>query len=114
MRAPRVVASKPLSEYQRRGGAAVADDCPQVAAMDRQAAQISRLADELKLARETISPAVEAITNLDAAQKKLCGFVVRHRVKILLSIPLVLTGVGAVSPAAADWLRAALRIWGVH
>lgn len=87
--------------------------CPQVDAMDRQTAQIARLADNLGRAIETVSPAVEAITNLDHAQKKLCSFVVKHRVKILLSVPVVLTTVGAISPSAAEALKSVLKVCGV-
>ena len=87
---------------------------PQVDAMDRQTAQISRLADELRHARETVAPAVEAITNLDVAQKKLCAFVVGHRLKLAASVPLVLVTIGAISPNAAEGVSALLKFWGVQ
>jgi hypothetical protein len=106
-----------------RRAAAVVQPCPAapdpssidtVAAMDRQTAEIARLADNLAHAVERVSPAVEAISNLDHAQKKFCAWVVGNRVKILLSIPVVLTAIGAISPNAARAFGELLKVWGVQ
>lgn len=92
----------------------MSNGCPQVEAMDRQTAAIERLTQEFTSAREALTPAAEAIADLGAAQKKLCGFLVKHRVKLLLSVPVVLTTVGAVSPTAAQALSGLLKLWGVQ
>lgn len=85
-----------------------------VAATDRQTAQIARLADNLAHAVERVSPAIDALSNLDHAQKKFCAWVVGNRVKILLSIPVVLTTIGAISPNAAHAFGELLKFWGVQ
>lgn len=82
--------------------------------MDRQTEAISQLTNELRLAREALTPAAEAITDLGAAQKKLCKFIVGHRLKLAASVPIVLTVIGAVSPNAAHVLGELLKLWGFN
>jgi len=90
----------------------MSNGCGQVEALDRQTAAIERLADELRQAVETITPAAHAIADLGAAQKKLCTFLVTHRVKIVLGAIAALAAVGVISPTAADGLKQVLHTWG--
>lgn len=92
----------------------LSNGCAQVDAMDRQTAAIVALTAELKTAHELLAPAAVAITDLGTAQKKLCGFLVTHRLKLVASVPVVLATVGALSPNLAYFLAQLLKAWGVR
>jgi type IV secretory pathway VirB2 component (pilin) len=77
------------------------------------AAAVARGAAALEALAATAQPAVDAIHSLSEAQKKLCGFLVGHRLKLAASIPVVLVGVSAISPNAAQWLHLMLKAWGL-
>lgn len=94
--------------------APLSNGCETVQAMDRQTAAIDRLVDELKQTREAFAPAAEAIKDLGGAQKKLCAWIVSNRLKLAASAPIVLVGVGAISPNAARLIGAMLQAWGVQ
>lgn len=93
---------------------AMSNGCPQVEAMDRQTAAISQLADEVRAAREALTPAAEAVSDLGAAQKKFCAFLVGNRLKLAASVPVVLTLIGGLSPNVAHVLSELLKVWGVQ
>jgi hypothetical protein len=92
----------------------MSNGCAQVDAMDRQTAAIEALTAELRVAHQALTPAAEAITDLGAAQRKLCDFLIGNRLKIAGSIPVVLVAVGAISPNAAQVIGTILRAWGVQ
>ena len=103
------------------GGAALRGLCNKGCAADLQLAaavaaaaeQIGRHADALSSLAESVAPAANGIHNLAEAQRKLCEFMVRHRLKLAASVPLVLVAIGAVSPNAAEIMKHLLRVWGV-
>lgn len=70
------------------------DAHPQVQAAQILAASIDRAVDRF-------GPAADALSELSSAQKKLCNFLVSHRLKLAASVPAVLTFVGAMTPEAA-------------
>lgn len=112
----------------------MSNGCPQVEALDRQTRAIEALTDEIRSSREavsgalhtaqekvsadlkavldTIEPGVTAIAELGGAQKKLCAFIVKNRLKISLGIVSALLAVGAISPNAAEMLRTVLQGFG--
>lgn len=63
------------------------------------------IATSIDRAVEVFTPAADAISHLSEAQKKLCGFLVKHRLKLAASIPAVFTAIGALSPTAAKMLQ---------
>lgn len=62
---------------------------------------------------ERLGPAADAIHNLAEAQRKLCDFLVKHRGKLLLSIPIAITVVQSISPTTAKILADLARAYGV-
>lgn len=90
--------------------------CPQAAALERIAGVLEALnapavdGGESVIAR--FARAADALADLGEAQKKLCTFIVKHRVKIVLSVIGALMAVGAISPTAAEGLKEVLRTWG--
>ena len=126
MRAPRaaarrVAASPPLGLAPEDPPPAGSNTCgAQVEAMHRQADATERLARAgealafaIGEATETLGPAVDAVAHLADAQKKLCAFIVGHRLKLFGSVPLVLVGVQAISPNAGEVLGKLLHAWGL-
>ncbi len=77
----------------------------QVEAAKILAASIDGLADR-------VGPAADAVAHLGEAQKKLCGFILKHRLKLMMSIPVVLTSVGAITPEAEHGLHTLLAMFG--
>ena len=65
---------------------------PQVQAAEIVAAALDRAVDRF-------GPAADAVVHLADAQKRLCSFLVNHRLKIAASVPVVLITVGAGRPA---------------
>lgn len=114
MRAPRVAARSVVADFPPDVGRAMSNGCPQVEAMDRQTAALEVLTAELRAAREALTPAALAITDLGTAQKKLCRFIVGHRLKLAASVPIVLTLVGGLSPNVANVMGQLLKVWGVQ
>lgn len=82
-------------------------------AAERLAEAIGRGAAALEGLAEAVAPAANGIHNLAEAQRKLCDFILRHRLKLAASVPVVLVAVGAVSPNAAEIMKHLLRVWGV-
>ena len=91
--------------------------------MDRNTAAIDRLAAEVTRAREDfkaiigevvkeLKPAADSLEKLGGAQEKLCNFIVNNRLKLAGGVIGALLAVGAISPSAADALRAVLAGFG--
>jgi hypothetical protein len=93
-------------------GEHLANGCDTAAAMDRAVTAIEALAAEVKQTRETFAPAAEALHGLGDAQKKLCAWIVGNRLKLAASVPVVLVGVGAISPNAAHLIEKLMKLWG--
>lgn len=97
----------------------LAHEQARIDAMQAQAAALNRLADvgeklagSVDKAIEAFRPAADAVHGLGEAQRKLCAFLVKHRLKLVASIPAVLVGVGAISPNAAHGLATLLKGFG--
>lgn len=107
----------------------MSNGCAQVQALDRQTEAIDRQTEALERqgermeaqtakidavlvaigdAVEAFKPAANEIADLGRAQKKLCGFIVKNRLKITAGIIGALTAIGAISPNAADALKVIL------
>lgn len=82
-------------------------------AAERLAEAIARGAAALEGLAESVAPAANGIHNLAEAQRKLCDFMLRHRLKLAASVPMVLVAIGAISPNAAEIMKHLLRVWGV-
>lgn len=74
-----------------------------------QALAAIRIAEALEAATLRLGPAADAIHNLSVAQEKLCAFLVKHRMKLALSVPVILTLVQAISPNAAAGLAEVIK-----
>jgi hypothetical protein len=85
----------------------------QAAAMQAQATATAELATVVREATEIMAPVATAIHQLSDAQQKFCDFLVKHRVKLVASVPIVLTAIGSVSPNVAKLLGLVLRAWGL-
>src|SRR5690242_15393876 len=82
----------------------LSNGCEQVAAMDRQTDAIVALTNKIGEVSERFAPAADAVADLGAAQKKLCTFLIKHRLKLAASVPVVLIAVGGLSPNVAHVL----------
>lgn len=83
---------------------------PTVEAEDPQVQAAKLLAASVDRAIDRFGPAADAVVHLADAQKRLCGFLVNHRLKLAMSVPVVLVAVGALSPNAATLLQHLLAI----
>lgn len=68
--------------------------------------------DRLAGAIEDLKPAADGIHSLGVAQTKFCNFLVKHRLKLALSIPSILVAIGAISPNAAHSVAVILKSLG--
>lgn len=87
---------------------------PQVQAARIIAASNFAIATAIEDAAKVVKPVADAVADLNGAQKKFCTFIVKHRLKILASVPMVLTTIGAVSPNLAKALHDALLVLSAH
>lgn len=85
---------------------------PECNAAMAQAHALERIADIAEAAVERFGPAADALAHLGDAQKKLCAFIVGNRLKLAASVPLVLVGIGAISPNMAELIGKVLTMWG--
>jgi type IV secretory pathway VirB2 component (pilin) len=104
---------KPFPEDGRRNSCEAEAARLNAEATQALAAAVARGAAAIEALAATAQPAVDAIHSLSEAQKKLCAFLVGHRLKLAASIPVVLVGVSAISPNAAQWLHLMLKAWGL-
>lgn len=74
---------------------------------------LAKAMDRLAGAIEDLKPAADGIHSLGVAQTKFCNFLVKHRLKLALSIPSVLVAVGAISPNAAHTVAVILKSLGL-
>lgn len=105
---PRSAVEAELAEALESGGLAAL-----AKAIETHASAVRDGAEALGHFTAAIKPAADGIDSLADAQRKLCQFIVKHRLKLAASIPAVLMAIGAISPNAAQALGEWLRTWGL-
>lgn len=86
----------------------------QTAAIDRQTAAITEQSSEIRKLRQSVRAGIRQVQPACASVRGLCHWAKTWGPRLMWSAPGVLVAIGAISPNAAEALKAALRALGLQ